>query len=194
MYGWESGKRSQGSLFHKSIWHQTYLIWHTISSCGSSQTFMIFEGTVRVILPLVHHPRIQKPAVRRLPQPEVTSKPLNLITMKNHETNPSLIYLVPFWTNLYFLLPQLPVATRFTIKLHTVRKSMCFFFFWSYSLTTSRGSPCWIALSYVDALCSSWLKNFFIFSKWRWLMYLICPCLKPGIHFTSSWSLFSASF
>lgn len=151
-------------LFHKSIrftaWHQTYLTWYTVSNRGCWQTFTMFEGTVRVIFPLAHFPRIQKSAVKGLPQPEVTSKPLNLITMKNHQANTSLMYLVPFWTHLYFLLPQLPVATSSTIKLHTLRKSMSFCLFWSYSLTLPWGSPCLITVIYLVALCNSWLANF----------------------------------
>lgn len=70
------------------------------------QTYTTFKDTVRVILSLAYHPRIQKLAVMGLPQFKVTSNPPNVITIKNHKVNLSLIYLVPFWTNLYFLLPQ----------------------------------------------------------------------------------------
>lgn len=141
-------EKETGSQFNKSVrftlWGQTYLIQYTVSNCGHWQTFTTFKGTVRVILPLVHHPRTQQSAVKGLPQSKVTSKPLNLITIKNYQLSPSLIYLVPFWTPLYFLIPQLPVATSSTTKLHTVRKSMSFCMFWSYSLRTTRGSPCWV--------------------------------------------------
>lgn len=119
-------EKESRSLFHRnlrfSIWSQTYFTWHAVSNQGCRQTFMIFKSTVRVILPLVHHPRIQKSAVKGLPQSEVASKPLTVITMKNHQANPSLIYLVLVWTHLYFFLPQLPVATSSTIKLYSVRK------------------------------------------------------------------------
>lgn len=88
------------SLFYKSIrftvWCQTYLAQYIISNCGHWPTSMLFKGTVTVIFLVAHHPRIQKPVVKGLRQPKVTSKPFNLITMKNHQANPSLFYLVLF--------------------------------------------------------------------------------------------------
>lgn len=106
----------------------------------------MFKGSVRGILLLAHQPRIQKSAAKGLPQPRVVSKPLNLTTTRNHQANPALIYLVPFWTHLYLLLSQHPVATSSTIKLTYVRISKSLCLFWSYYLTISRDSICWITL------------------------------------------------
>lgn len=75
-----------GSLFHRSlnfiVWHRTCLTCHTLSNHGSCQTSAMFKGTIRVILPSAHCPRIQKSVVKGIPHPEVTCKPLNLIIMK----------------------------------------------------------------------------------------------------------------
>lgn len=105
-----SREKKPGFWFHKSLtltmWGQTHLTQYTASNCGHWQTYMTFKDTSgwSFLWQIIHG--IQKSAVKRLPQLKVTCNPPNLITTKNQKVNPSLIYIVPFLTHLYFLLPQ----------------------------------------------------------------------------------------